>query len=47
MYVTGHAAWFTHPTIGVDHDNIYRAGKLVRYQGIETPAFATDTLLVP
>lgn len=47
VYVTGKAAWFTYPTIGVDRDNIYRAGKLVRYQGTETPVCPTDTLLVP
>lgn len=47
VFVTGQAAWFTSPTIGVDRDNIYRAGKLVRYQGTETPLYPTDTLLVP
>jgi hypothetical protein len=47
VYVTGQARWFTSPTVGVDRDNIYRAGKLVRYQGTETPICATDTLLVP
>ncbi|HQE29627.1 MAG TPA: hypothetical protein PL151_17880 [Phycisphaerae bacterium] len=46
-YVTGHARWFTSPTVGVDRDNIYRAGKLARYQGTEAPVSATDTLLVP
>lgn len=47
IYITGEGAWFTYPTIGVDRDNIYRAGRLVRYQGIETPVSPTDTLLVP
>jgi hypothetical protein len=47
VYVTGQAAWFTQPTIGVDRDNIYRAGRLVRYQGTESPIGPTDTLLVP
>lgn len=46
-YITGQADWFSQPTIGVDGDNIYRAGKLVRYQGTERPVCPTDTLLVP
>jgi len=47
VYVTGQAGWFTYPTVGVDRDNIYRAGKILRYQGTETPVGPTDTLLVP
>lgn len=47
MYVNGAAGWFTQPTVGVERDNIYRAGKLARYQGTETPVGPTDTLLVP
>jgi hypothetical protein len=47
IYVNGRAGWFTQPTVGVEHDNIYRAGKLARYQGTEAPICPTDTLLVP
>ena len=47
VYVSGQGGWFTHPTIGVDKDNIYRAGQLVRYQGTEQPTAPTDTFLVP
>jgi hypothetical protein len=47
VYVNGRAAWFTQPTIGVDRDNIYRAGKQLHYLGNESPVSSTDTLLVP
>jgi hypothetical protein len=47
VYATGQGGWFTEPTIGVDNDNIYRAGKLVRYSGIETPTCETDSFLIP
>ena len=47
VYVSGHGGWFTHPTIGVNRDNIYRIKQLMRYQGTEKPASPTDTMLVP
>jgi len=47
LYVDGHAGWYTHPNIGVNKDNIYLAGKLIRYQGTETPISDTDTMLIP
>ena len=47
IYIHGAGGWFTSPTIGVDRDNIYQAGNLVRYQGTEEPNSPTDTLLVP
>ncbi|MGQ9650935.1 MAG: hypothetical protein ACUVXJ_12560 [Phycisphaerae bacterium] len=47
VYVGGAGGWFTRPTIGVDKDNIYRAGRLTHYTGVERPFGDTDTLLVP
>lgn len=47
VFVNGSAGWFRQPTVGVDGDNVYRAGKLGRYLGTEKPVSATDTLLVP
>lgn len=47
VYVGGAGGWFTRPTIGVDEDNIYRAGRLSHYTGMERPIADTDTLLVP
>jgi hypothetical protein len=48
VYVGGSGGWFTKPTIGVDRDNIYRAGNdLTHYTGVEKPIADTDTLLVP
>ncbi len=47
VYISGWAGWFTQPTVGVERDNIYRAGKQMRYQGIESPVCPTDTLLIP
>ncbi|MBI4578636.1 MAG: hypothetical protein HY718_02985 [Planctomycetes bacterium] len=47
VYVTGSAGWFQQPTVGVDHDNIYRAGRLLHYQGTEIPLFPTDTFVIP
>jgi len=47
VYADGRGGWFTQPTIGVNRDNIYRAGQLTRYQGTETPSSPTDTMLVP
>jgi hypothetical protein len=45
--VDGTAGWFTKPTVGVDNDNIYRAGDRARYEGTEVPVADTDTFLVP
>jgi hypothetical protein len=47
VFVSGWAGWFRQPTVGVDGDNVYRAGKLGRYLGNETPVCPTDTLMVP
>jgi hypothetical protein len=47
VFVSGWAGWFRQPTVGVDNDNVYRAGKLGRYLGTESPVCSTDTLLVP
>lgn len=47
VFVSGCAGWFQRPTVGVDGDNVYRAGQLGRYLGTETPVSPTDTLLVP
>lgn len=47
VYVSGHGGWFTEPTIGVNRDNIYRAGEMVHYQGTEKPVSKTDTMMVP
>ncbi len=47
VHADGHGGWYTHPTIGIDRDDIYRAGQIDLYQGTETPVAATDTLLPP
>ena len=47
IYFTGVGGWYTHPTIGVEKDDIYRAGRRLRYQGTEQPVSPTDTFLVP
>ncbi len=47
VFASGRGGWFAHPTIGVDRDDIYRAGRLLRYQGTETPTSPTDTFLIP
>ena len=47
VFVSGNGGWFTEPTIGVENDNIYRAGQRTRYQGTEQPTCLTDTLLIP
>jgi len=46
IYVGGRGGWFNHPTVGVDQDNIYRAGERVLYQGTEQPISSTDSFLV-
>jgi len=43
--VDGSGGWFTSPNIGVDHDDIYKAGGVVQYQGTERPVSETDTFL--
>jgi len=43
--VDGSGGWFTNPNIGVDHDDIYKAGGLEQYQGTEQPVSETDTFL--
>ena len=45
VYIDGHGDWFTDPNIGVDRDNIYRAGELVHYEGTEEPVSEEDTFL--
>lgn len=47
LFVTGEARWVTRPDVGVDGDDIYRAGELMRYVGTETPRSETDNFLVP
>ena len=47
VYTDGHGQWFTRPTIGVDHDDIYRAGNLNLYVGTEKPVAQTDSFLPP
>lgn len=46
MYIGGGSGWFNHPTVGVNKDNIYRAGARVLYQGTEQPTCSTDSFLV-
>jgi hypothetical protein len=46
MYIGGRGGWFNHPTVGVNQDNIYRAGARVLYQGTEQPTSSTDSFLV-
>ncbi|UCD27851.1 MAG: hypothetical protein JSV03_12195 [Planctomycetota bacterium] len=47
MYADGRGGWHTEPTIGVNGDNIYRAGQLIRYHGTEKPSSDDDSMLVP
>lgn len=47
LYATGQAGWFTTPLVGVNRDNIYRAGQIVRYLGNETPSYPTDSFIIP
>jgi hypothetical protein len=47
LYMTGHVAWVTSPTVGVDGDNIFLASGVRDYQGNEMPASAADTFLLP
>lgn len=45
IYVDGSGGWFRRPAIGVDGDDIYRAGMLTHYQGTEEPLYETDSFL--
>jgi len=45
IHIDGSSGWFTSPNVGVDGDNIYRAGDLTQYQGTEQPLYETDTFL--
>jgi len=47
VYPAGDFGWYTQPTVGVNRDNIYRAGQLLRHEGTEKPTCDTDSLLVP
>ncbi|MCL2329705.1 MAG: hypothetical protein FWC56_00200 [Phycisphaerae bacterium] len=47
VFVNGQAGWFRQPTVGVDNDNVYRAGSLPQLSGTEEPVCSTDTLLIP
>lgn len=47
VFIDGRGGWFARPTIGVNRDNIYRAGQLVYYRGTETPISPTDAFVVP
>jgi hypothetical protein len=47
VYPTGQLGWYSQPNVGVNRDNIYQAGKLIRYEGTEKPTCDTDSLLVP
>lgn len=47
VHADGHGGWYTRPTIGIDSDDIYRAGQIDLYQGTEAPVAATDILLPP
>ncbi len=46
VHVDGRGGWTSQPTVGVDQDNIYQAGRIIRYQGTEAPVSPTDTFLV-
>ncbi len=47
VFLNGQRAWTTRPDVGVDGDDIYRTGDLLRYTGTERPQSETDNLLVP
>ncbi len=47
LYLTGHIRWVTQPNVGVNGDNIFRAGVLESYQGNEVPTSKVDTFLLP
>jgi len=43
--IDGSGGWFVSPKIGVNGDNIYKAGSVEHYQGTEQPVSETDTFL--
>lgn len=45
IYVDGHGGWYKSPNIGVNGDDIYKAGSVEQYQGTEQPVSETDTFL--
>jgi hypothetical protein len=47
LYATGQVGWFTTPLVGVNRDNIYRAGQIARYLGNERPSYPTDSFIIP
>lgn len=47
IHLDGQGFWYDRPAIGVDNDNIYRSGGIVRHEGNEEPAGETDTFLIP
>jgi hypothetical protein len=47
LYIGGNGGWATTPRVGVEEDDIFRAGSISRYQGTEIPTSETDTWVVP
>lgn len=47
LYISGRVIFARKPTVGVQGDNIWRAGDLTEYSGTEVPLYATDSFLVP
>ena len=47
MFLDGSVRWMTTPMVGNQNDNVWLAGRLLRYVGTETPADADDAFLIP
>jgi type II secretory pathway pseudopilin PulG len=47
LYLNSAVRWVNQPNVGVNGDNIFRAGTLTNYTGNETPASRLDTFLLP
>ena len=47
LYLGGGVDWKDHPDVGVDADNIFLAGDIRRYEGVERPTGPADSFLLP
>lgn len=43
----GSVQWATTPTVGIQDDDIFRAGKITQYTGTEVPQSEADSFLIP
>lgn len=47
LYMDGHVAWASTPTVGIGGNNIYLINGLTQYRGDESPSEPTDSFLLP